>query len=300
MAEHKELINNILSEKLMQDPDYALSSRGKLSYYRIMYLVHRMNVDFDSALDSAESQLRLIESNPEPFEDYILNFKWEAMDSVLHSHIRLRNFEKAQDIIGRMKAEKFKKRPERSWAMVSIISAEFEIAIQKFNIPEIKSLSIEIEQLLIDYDNKLELDFELMLHFRLITANIICGDFTHALKRANLLLAHPLLVTRSDLVTYTGILYLIIHFELKNFDLMPYLVRSTYRKLLKSEKLFRLESILLSFLRKLTKVKSEEDFEHDLILLRAEMTKLSTDKYEKNAFQYFDFLRWIDRKVQNF
>jgi len=90
---------------------------------------------------------------------------------------------------------------------------------------------------------------------------------------------------------------LVIHFELKNFELLRYLLISTYRFLYKREKLFKVELLVLEFIRKLPKVKNEHELSFLFIRMQKELKKLKPDKFEKNAFEYFDFSQWVNSKV---
>ena len=58
------------------------------------------------------------------------------------------------------------------------------------------------------------------------------------------------LKTREDIHSFGQILNLFIHYELGNDKLLEYIVKSTYRFLLKRKRLFKVESVILRFLKK--------------------------------------------------
>jgi hypothetical protein len=75
-------------------------------------------------------------------------------------------------------------------------------------------------------------------------------------------------------------------------------MKSTYRYLYKKEKLYKLETLILSFIRKIPGMNDSESISKNLIILRERMIKLKNDPYERNAFEYFDFIKWVDSKIE--
>ena len=53
-------------------------------------------------------------------------------------------------------------------------------------------------------------------------------------------------------------MYLISHYELGNYDVLPYLIKSTYRSLKKSGNLLKLEEEIMKVLRKLERVADKD------------------------------------------
>jgi hypothetical protein len=122
-------------------------------------------------------------------------------------------------------------------------------------------------------------------------------NYNSALSSINTLLAHPFIDKRGDYELYLRLMNLIIHYELNNFSLLRYLIKSVYRFLFKRKKLYRLESLIIDFIKKLPEVKNESDLEYSLIRAKNELLELKEDDYERNAFEYFDFLRWVEEKL---
>lgn len=293
---HSELIKEILSEKFMKSIDEAASDKAKIAFYRITDIINKMEADYESSLITAEKQIEIVEENPFPFEDSIINAMNEAVISSVFSNIKLGNTRKADSLL-----RKLKESGTFDIADIEVTAglAELEINIKSVSINEAIKLIPALEIILVKYENKIELDYELIIRFKIIVTLILSENFTEALRKINLFLSHPLISSRADLECYTRILNLIVHYEMKNYELMPYLIRSTYHFLLKSEKLYKLEYLFLSFLRKLTTVKNNDELTFELISAKKELSKIKNDKFEKNAFEYFDFPLWIDKKLEN-
>ncbi len=104
--------------------------------------------------------------------------------------------------------------------------------------------------------------------------------------------------TREDIVAVLRIMRLIIHFELGNNLLLPYIIKSTYRYLFKKKRLYKMETVILHYLRKLERIRNQKELLQSFKVLRAELNKLNKDPYEKIGLEYFDFIAWLDSKIE--
>ena len=58
----------------------------------------------------------------------------------------------------------------------------------------------------------------------------------------------PLKISETTLTVLARIFNLIIHYELKNYDLLPSLIRSTNNFLEKRQRLYKVENVIIEFL----------------------------------------------------
>jgi hypothetical protein len=103
---------------------------------------------------------------------------------------------------------------------------------------------------------------------------------------------------RYDIQSAVRILNLILHFELGNNALLEYNAVSTYRFLYKSKRLYKMENIVLHFIRrKMPRIFNARQQKAAFIELRAEFLEIAKDQYESKAFEYFDYISWLDSKI---
>lgn len=135
-------------------------------------------------------------------------------------------------------------------------------------------------------------------HFKLGVYYLGITEYKKALVHINDVLNDKQNLVKEDIYSFAQILQLIIHFELKNHRFLTYALASTKRFLKGKNRLNKFESV---FLKIITKIKNGvvNDIELQDILseFQPEMHLLKTDKFEKNAFDYFDFAAWIDSKL---
>jgi hypothetical protein len=106
------------------------------------------------------------------------------------------------------------------------------------------------------------------------------------------------LSVREDIHCFGRILNLIIHYEIGNDDLLEYAVRSTYRFLYKRKRLFKVEGVILDFLKKYPNWVDREQIVAGFSELHKKLLVFRNDDFEKYAFEYFDFISWLESKLQ--
>lgn len=137
-------------------------------------------------------------------------------------------------------------------------------------------------------------------HYAFAYIYIGLGEYKLANQHINILLNHSDFDLRSDLFCFAHILSLITHYELGNTELLEYRIRSTYRLLLRRNKLYSFEKQILNFLKN-SQRKSKIFFEltKDFIQLKNDIEKITTNKIEQNALSLFDLISWLESKIEN-
>ncbi|MBC7874651.1 MAG: hypothetical protein H7Y01_11670 [Ferruginibacter sp.] len=101
---------------------------------------------------------------------------------------------------------------------------------------------------------------------------------------------------RTDLQCYARLLHLIAHYELGNFDLLEYLIKSVYRYMAKMESLSKVEEEVFTFLRRSFHVGAhalKPEFEK----LLAALKQYEGNPLETRAFAYLDVISWLESKI---
>lgn len=104
---------------------------------------------------------------------------------------------------------------------------------------------------------------------------------------------------REDTRAIAMLFNIIIHYEYGNEDLLEYLLKSAYSFLNRKNKAFKLEKLMLDFVKnKLSKPGSKAKLLDAFKYLRSELLKLKDDPYENKPFEQFDFIAWLDSKIK--
>lgn len=123
--------------------------------------------------------------------------------------------------------------------------------------------------------------------------------YDEALDWINQLLNDPEVKTRADIQCFGRLLNLVIHYELGNDQLLEYIGKSTYRFLSNRKRLFKVESTMLKLMRRYPKWLTREASNQGFSTLLQELKELQSDEFERKAFDYFNFIAWMESKISS-
>lgn len=148
------------------------------------------------------------------------------------------------------------------------------------------------------YGDKLPKEQVLLFSYHIAYVYFGSGLYREALKWVNTILNDNEQKLRQDIYSYSRIFNLILHYELGNYDLLEYLMKSTTRKIKKSS---HSEEVELSIIRLLKKVirqgaKARLESFHEF---SEELEGLFMKEDQKVILDYFNVAAWTESKVQN-
>ncbi len=155
----------------------------------------------------------------------------------------------------------------------------------------------EIEQQLKEFSIYLDHHRVLVFYYKIASLYFGAGDYDTAIDYLNKIINWKVDL-RNDLQCYARLLHLISHYELGNFQLLEYLIKSVYRFMAKMQNLSLVEEEIFKFLRKsfyLSARKLQPEFEKLLNTIK----QLEKSQFETRAFAYLDVVSWLESKVYN-
>lgn len=146
--------------------------------------------------------------------------------------------------------------------------------------------------------NEIYLDNQVVLvfYYKIACMYFGSGDYKNSVKYLNQVINYRDDELRQDIQCFARILNLISHFEMKNYDLIEYLVKTTYRFISRLKDLHRVQKEIIFFLRRLPQI-PEDQLNNALIDLLKTFKKLRADPFEKRPFLYLDIISWIESKI---
>jgi hypothetical protein len=152
-----------------------------------------------------------------------------------------------------------------------------------------------IEERIKEYSLQLDSHRVLVFYYKIASLYFGSGDYDNCIIYLNKIINWKLDL-RNDLQCYARLLHLIAHYELGNFQLLEYLVKSVYRFMAKMENLSVVEEEMFKFIRKsfnLNRSQLHEEFKQ----LLERIKDLRGNRFEARAFSYLDILSWLESKV---
>lgn len=135
-------------------------------------------------------------------------------------------------------------------------------------------------------------EYELEFWYALACLHFGAGQMNKALFWLNKVLNDTEPTLRQDIFTYARLFNLVVHYELGNYDLLEYIVRSTHRFLHKRDRAHQMETVLIELIRKLARATKPAVRRELFIALREHVSELMSDPQESLALKYFDFKAW--------
>ena len=292
---------NIMRHPLLAKKHNALTFHSLVYFHECHSLYFSLTKDYKNDVYHIENLIKLMESNehhiaenPSAYMIVLTNF--------IGTQIWLKNYSKASLYLEKLRSlvprsERLKNKLFQNRAVL-----EFTIYIEtgQFNkgLPLIKEIRDELDK----SDGGLlknNIIIEMLLAFNAFCIYFGLGDYKDAKLWLNKILNDGSLDRRVDLLCFARIMNLILHFELGDQEALEHITRSTYRFLYKRERLYKMETIILHFIRnKMPKMNSPKEFIEAFKELKKEFIKLSEDTFEKNVFEYFDFISWLESKIE--
>lgn len=137
----------------------------------------------------------------------------------------------------------------------------------------------------------------MVFHYKIANLHLGAKNYNEALDHLVPIVQSNSGHLRVDIQGYARILQLLIHYDLKNFEFLDYLVPTTRRFLDKTEDLNTLQKMVLSFFSGMPKTSKSENKEA-FHLFKEKMIEIQADPYEKRSFLYLDIMSWIDKHLE--
>lgn len=224
----------------------------------------------------------------------------KGMHNLLTAHFYLRNHKKFIPALEHF--ERFYHQLQESHNDNNKIQTFVYLHISKINrhflegsFDEGLQLVPEITSKLKEYELYLDKHRVLVFYYKIASLYFGAGNYEKTIDYLNKIINWKTDL-RTDLQCYARLLHLIAHYELDNFKLVEYLIRSVYRFMAKMNNLSRVEEEILRFLKSSFYLPAREvtpAFEK----LLSKLKRLEHNRFETRAFVYLDIISWLESKV---
>lgn len=152
-----------------------------------------------------------------------------------------------------------------------------------------------LEEMLVKYGRYLDRHRVMVFYYKIACLYFGSGDNSKAIDYLNRIINQKDDL-RTDLQCYSRLLHLIAHYELGNYNLLEYLVKSVYRYMAKMENLSKVEDEIFGFLRRAFKF-NEKTIKVEFEKLLNKLKKYQHNRLEARAFAYLDVISWLESKI---
>ena len=291
----------IVSDELLGDENRADSFTAKIYFFYIHGVCHEMKGDLLRAYEFRKRFVEITEENLLWMEIHVKNYL-PALNNLAISQMQLAKFDEMSETIRKIRAvgEGKKKATEDIRLLVFIFSFILEInyCLKTGEVENGIYAAKEAESGLKKFKGKIHGQYEIVLHNSIKHIYFKAGDLKRALFWSNKVINESSAGIREDIQGMARIFSLVLHYEMGNTDQLEYFIRSTYRYLLQRKRLYKVESLVLNYLRKNSQLFSQKEILESFRKLHGEIIPLTQDPFEKKAFEEFNIIIWLEGKME--
>jgi hypothetical protein len=295
------LVEEISHHPLIIGRNTALSKRAATICYYIQGFCATANVDKQTALVKFNRVKQILDENPLIRKDLSKRYI-RTLSSILTLQIDLGMIEEAEAMIENMR--KFANKSAFATEDIELVMfkatylAELRILEKKGEYERAIERIGEVVDGMELNEGKFNKEQELLFMNTIASVYFGAGDFKKSLHWNNRILNDNEPNLRQDIYSYARLFNLVVHYELGNYDLLEYIVKSTYRYLSKRQRDHELEVMILNSMKKLARNAGSDDEKEILLEFKAGLNDQLKKDTDQIILEYFNFPAWIDSKIE--
>ena len=295
----KAALRRLFAEPKFQSADHAQSFNARYFYYNARFSYHFFIGELAESYEHVQQLVALFENlDRKRLKGKLVRYFSSALINLYIVQQRLGLFEEIPQTLAKLRNVPAESPDQKRRLFVRSFNLEVDLYLSTGQFTKGIAQISPLEQVFQEYLSAVDKQQRLGVYYNLAYLYFGAGDYNRALDWINLLLQDPDLKTREDIHCFGRIFHLIIHYELGNDQLLEYAVQSASRFLSRRQRLFQVESIMLKLMRRYPRWLTNRDKKRGFRELLQEMQMLNSDEFERRAFEYFDFIAWLESKVQ--
>ncbi|HSH67111.1 MAG TPA: hypothetical protein VLB84_15290 [Bacteroidia bacterium] len=295
MDELYRSLENVLAKKT----DTFSSYKAGILFYNIRELYQSANHEYEKALETSKKHVKHMESNPFLLNQEINNYLG-ALNNLMNMQQSLGLYEDLKENLDKLKSLDLPSETEHIRAIEYALPKEIVYYVNTNRLDKGLERIPYIEKQLAKYKDKMGKPFLFSLYANVVELYINCDLFRKGLQWNNKILNSADIETYKDYYSNSRLCEIIIHYELDNLEKVESLIKSYQLMLMKNNTTLQYENCILRFLKNLINQEENRELLKSFKSLRDELLKLSKDRYEKEAFHFFDLIPWLDKKIRKY
>lgn len=299
--EEHAMVEEISEHPLIKGKNTALSRRAATICFYTQGFCQWAKRDWKTSLEKFQRVKQILDDNPAIKSDLPKRYI-RALHYIINGEIELNLFQSARVNIELMRS--LTDEPGFSGFNIEtqIFTASYlcELRLLDRSGEHAKALGLSDEVIagMEKLGDRLHKENELEFWFALACVNFGAGKMNKALFWLNKVLNDNEQTLRQDIFTFARVFNLVVHFELGNYDLLEYIVRSTHRFLSKRQRAHQVETLLIESIKKMARSTDPSTRREMFKSLYAELLELVKDPAESMVLKYFDVLSWAGSHVE--
>ncbi len=284
------------------DPDKLLTTKARVIFYGIMLRYTRAIGDNPQQLHYSLRSLGLLEAQPEKIAANISGYVSRMVNTII-SYGENNRYADALDLL-----EKLNGLPEHypqavtPQIRINIASTYFGLKLEMCHITADTDTGLSLvpafEKWYSSEGKQLDRNHYMVICMVIANLYFLAGQFRKCLQWLRTVINENEVGFRDDIQAFARIVLLVTHYKMEHSDLLPALLRNTYRYLLKRENLFALEKELLRFIASRLRPDAHALNLHTAMeKLLHRLQEIVRDPVELKTLDYFDLVSWLESEI---
>ncbi len=296
--EDEDKANQKIEALLKIDKSKFNSALSSILYYNTLAAYYYFLGDYEKSYQSSKYYLTATEL------DYERSSDSSNYVNGLHNHYvschRTKRYDECYWLVDKIKSIPVNSTKGDETIFSRVFSIEIGLAISTGRFKELVLLVEADAEKILSMKNRMPVTAYFNMLYQIGHVYFGAGRYSDALKWLNKIIND----TAADDVQYifcaSKILSLLVHFEMGKSDSLEYIVKPTYRYLYKRKRLYKFESGLLNFIKTdIPRISGKQELINAFKKFHDDLLKLEKDPYERRVFEYFDFISWLESKIEN-
>lgn len=300
--EEQKIVEEISNYHLIKGKNTAQSKKAATACYFIKGLCALTERNFTECEVNFKKVIAIFESNPPVMEELPKRFL-RALSNLLTVYLNTAKYEKYIATLNTIKSLKehvmFSSTDVQVKLTTSACIAELILYQTITDIEKGQMVVDEIVKNIDSFKDKINKEEEVTIYYNIAQFYFMCADYKKALFWINKILNDNEGNLRQDIFIFSRLFNLIIHYELGNYDLLDYIIKSTSRFVKKKQKFYKFEDAFLQGMALFAKPKKTQLTNQIFATMKNKIDKVLEDSFEQAALEYFDFSSWLESKVEN-
>lgn len=300
-AAQKKKVRELVEQKLKHYIPEQLAPRAKYLYHHIHSAYWFALGDFEQSRKELELNFTLIKAHHAPFKEPESVYL-SVLTNLIYMCHRTGLYDKAIAYLEQLKempraldlntTEDLKVR-----LFTSVRSVQLTLFLLNRDLGRGQRIIPEVEQGLEEFGDRISSVRRASMYYLIAAILFHSNEYSSSLQWVNRLLNELDIDGAEETHCFAQLLYMLLHLELGNRDLLPYAIRSTQRYLKTRERTYKFEALLLDFISNIMRAKSNDARRTCYRSLQEDLLKIENDPFEQAAFEHFDLLNWVEKKL---
>ena len=296
----KKALKKLMAHPLFRDERKQLSAEAKRMHYLTLNQYYYFIGDYKTFYWLSLKNVRFVEDSLATLE-FPESAYSSALNNLTIAQCILKKYPDALATISKHRSviKKDAKAMTHAFMCSTINETNYYLTTGHFEkgVASIENLEKELKK----FQPEIPYTQQVSLYFNAAYLCFSVNDFHNALKWINKIINPSPSDFREDLQVWAHILRILIHYELRTPGILPHLIVTTYRFLLKRKQLHKVEKSILLFIRRVGKTRKRPQHKElvtEFRKFRDELIQITKDPREKKALHYFDLVSWLESKLE--